>query len=296
MILVNKDTKVIVQGATGKMGASHTKRMMAYGTKIVGGVTPGKGGDKVPGTDVPVFDTVTEAVAKTGATCSVIFVPPYLVLDAGLEAIDAGISLLVVITEGIVPQDTAKLVQAAKLKGVKMIGPNCPGIITPGQALLGILPGSIFKSGPVGMVSRSGTLTYEIALALSDANLGQSTCVGIGGDPVKGMEYPELLTQFNNDPETEIIVLIGEIGGSAEEEAAEFVKQNIKKPVVCYIAGQTAPPGKRMGHAGAIISGGKGTAQSKMDAMKKAGIEVAMTPKEVADKVGKLLKQPAKTK
>ncbi len=296
MILVNKDTKVIVQGATGKMGASHTKRMMAYGTKIVGGVTPGKGGDKVPGTDVPVFDTVAEAIAKTGATCSVIFVPPYLVLDAGLEAIDAGISLLVVITEGIVPQDTAKLVQAAKLKGVKMIGPNCPGIITPGQALLGILPGSIFKSGPVGMVSRSGTLTYEIALALSDANLGQSTCVGIGGDPVKGMEYPEVLTQFNNDPETEIIVLIGEIGGSAEEEAAEFVKANIKKPVVCYIAGQTAPPGKRMGHAGAIISGGKGTAQSKMDAMKKAGIEVAMTPKEVADKVGKLLKQPAKTK
>lgn len=296
MILVNKDTKVIVQGATGKMGASHTKRMMAYGTKIVGGVTPGKGGDKVPGTDVPVFDTVAEAIANTGATCSVIFVPPYLVLDAGLEAIDAGISLLVVITEGIVPQDTAKLVQAAKLKGVKMIGPNCPGIITPGQALLGILPGSIFKSGPVGMVSRSGTLTYEIALALSDANLGQSTCVGIGGDPVKGMEYPEVLTQFNNDPETEIIVLIGEIGGSAEEEAAEFVKQNIKKPVVCYIAGQTAPPGKRMGHAGAIISGGKGTAQSKMDAMKKAGIEVAMTPKEVADKVGKLLKQPAKTK
>ena len=296
MILVNKDTKVIVQGATGKMGASHTKRMMSYGTKIVGGVTPGKGGDKVPGTDVPVFDTVAEAIAKTGATCSVIFVPPYLVLDAGLEAIDAGISLLVVITEGIVPQDTAKLVQAAKLKGVKMIGPNCPGIITPGQALLGILPGSIFKSGPVGMVSRSGTLTYEIALALSDANLGQSTCVGIGGDPVKGMEYPEVLTQFNNDPETEIIVLIGEISGSAEEEAAEFVKQNIKKPVVCYIAGQTAPPGKRMGHAGAIISGGKGTAQSKMDAMKKAGIEVAMTPKEVADKVGKLLKQPAKTK
>jgi succinyl-CoA synthetase alpha subunit len=278
------------------MGASHTKRMMAYGTKIVGGVTPGKGGGKVPGTDVPVFDTVAEAIAKTGATCSVIFVPPYLVLDAGLEAIDAGISLLVVITEGIAPQDTAKLVQAAKLKGVKMIGPNCPGIITPGQALLGILPGSIFKSGPVGMVSRSGTLTYEIALALSDANLGQSTCVGIGGDPVKGMEYPEVLTQFNNDPETEIIVLIGEIGGSAEEEAAEFVKANIKKPVVCYIAGQTAPPGKRMGHAGAIISGGKGTARSKMDAMKKAGIEVAMTPKEVADKVGKLLKQPAKTK
>jgi succinyl-CoA synthetase alpha subunit len=296
VILVNKNTKVIVQGATGKMGGSHTKRMLAYGTQIVAGVTPGKGGEKVPGTDVPVFDTVAEAAKKTGATCSVIFVPPYLVLDAGLEAIEAGLSLLVVITEGIPPQDTAKLVAAGRSKGVKMIGPNCPGIVTPGETLLGILPGSIFKSGPVGMVSRSGTLTYEIALALSDADHGQSTCVGIGGDPVKGMEYPEVLTAFNNDPDTEIIVLIGEIGGSAEEEAAEFVKQNIKKPVVCYIAGQTAPPGKRMGHAGAIISGGKGTAQSKMDAMKAAGIEVAMTPKEVAEKVGKLRKQPARTK
>lgn len=293
MILVNKNTKVLVQGATGKMGAAHTKRMLAYGTQVVGGVTPGRGGEKVPGTDVPVFDTVKEAVEKTGATVSVIFVPPYLVLDAGREAIDAGVNLLVVITEGMPPQDTAKLVAAARSKGVKMVGPNCPGVITPGETLLGILPGTIFKKGPVGMVSRSGTLTYEIALALTDADHGQSTCVGIGGDPVKGMEYPEVLTMFNNDPDTEVIVLIGEIGGSAEEEAAAFVKQNIKKPVICYIAGQTAPPGKRMGHAGAIISGGKGTAQSKMDAMKAAGIEVAMTPREVAEKVAKLRSQQA---
>jgi succinyl-CoA synthetase alpha subunit len=289
VILVNKSTKVIVQGATGKMGAAHTKRMVGYGTQVVGGVTPGRGGDKVPGTDVPVFDTVREAIEKTGATVSVLFVPPYLVLDAGLEAINAGIQLLVVITEGIPPQDTAKLVAQAKRAGVQMVGPNCPGVITPGETLLGILPGSIFKKGNVGMVSRSGTLTYEIALALTSADLGQSTCVGIGGDPVKGMEYPEVLAMFNNDPETEVIVMIGEIGGAAEEEAAEFIKKNVKKPVVGYVAGQTAPPGKRMGHAGAIISGGKGTAESKMKAMKAAGIEVALTPKEVAEKVAKLL-------
>ncbi|MBX9686896.1 MAG: succinate--CoA ligase subunit alpha [Candidatus Obscuribacterales bacterium] len=291
MILVNKDTKVLVQGATGKMGASHTKRMLAYGTQVVAGVTPSRGGTKVPGTEIPVFDTVKGAMDATGATASVIFVPPYLVLDAAAEAIDAGISLLVVITEGMPPQDTAKLVAQARAKGVKMIGPNCPGIITPGEALLGILPGQIFKKGPVGMVSKSGTLTYEIALSLSDAGLGQSTCVGVGGDPVKGMEYPEVLTMFDNDPETEVIVLIGEIGGTAEEEAAEFIKKNIKKPVVAYIAGQTAPPGKRMGHAGAIISGGKGTAASKMEAMKAANIGVALTPREVAEKVAPLLKQ-----
>ncbi|MBX9724292.1 MAG: succinate--CoA ligase subunit alpha, partial [Candidatus Obscuribacterales bacterium] len=278
MILVNKNTKVLVQGATGKMGASHAKRMLAYGTQIVAGVTPSRGGGKIPGTEVPVFDTVKEAMDATGATASVVFVPPYMVLDAAAEAIDAGISLLVVITEGMPPQDTAKLVSQAKAKGVKMIGPNCPGIITPSESLLGILPGSIFKKGPVGMVSKSGTLTYEIALSLTDANLGQSTCVGVGGDPVKGMEYPEVLTLFENDPETEVIVLIGEIGGTAEEEAAEFIKKNIKKPVVAYIAGQTAPPGKRMGHAGAIISGGKGTADSKMKALRAAGIEVALTP------------------
>ncbi|HEY9682092.1 MAG TPA: succinate--CoA ligase subunit alpha [Oculatellaceae cyanobacterium] len=292
MILVNKDTKVIVQGATGKMGSSHTKRMKAYGTNLVGGVTPGKGGTTVEG--LPVFDTVAEAVEKTGATCSCIFVPPYLALDAASEAVDAGISLVVLITEGMPPQDTAKLVDLIKRKGARLIGPNCPGIITPGESLIGILPGSIFKSGPIGMVSKSGTLTYEIALALSDAGQGQSTCIGVGGDPIKGLDYPEVLRLFEEDPATEVIVLIGEIGGTAEEEAAAFIKKNIKKPVVAYIAGQTAPPGKRMGHAGAIISGGKGTAASKIAAFKEAGVTVAMTPSEVAKVVTEARKQPAR--
>lgn len=292
MILVNKETKVIVQGATGKMGSTHTKRMIEYGTKIVGGVTPGRGGETIHG--VPVFDTVKESVEKTGATCTCIFVPPYLALDAAMEALDAGIGLIVLITEGMPPQDTAKLVASVKKAGATLVGPNCPGVITPGETLIGILPGVIFKSGPVGMVSKSGTLTYEIALALSDANQGQSTCVGVGGDPIKGLDYPELLTMFDKDPQTEVIVLIGEIGGSAEEEAAEFIKKNIKKPVVGYIAGQTAPPGKRMGHAGAIISGGKGTAQSKIDAFKANGVAVALTPKEVATKVSELRKQLAR--
>lgn len=285
MILVNKNTKVIVQGATGKMGASHTKRMLGYGTKIVGGVTPGKGGTDIHG--VPVYDTVRQAVEATGATCSVIFVPPYLALDAGCEAVDAGLDLVVLITEGIPPQDTAKLVATATAAGVKLVGPNCPGVITPGDTLIGILPGVIFKQGPVGMISRSGTLTYEIALVLSDAGHGQSTCVGVGGDPIKGMGYQELLTAFNDDPATEVIVLIGEIGGTAEEEAAAYIKEKIKKPVVAYIAGQTAPPGKRMGHAGAIISGGKGTAESKMKALKEAGAQVATTPAEVVEMVSK---------
>jgi succinyl-CoA synthetase alpha subunit len=292
VILVNKDTKVIVQGATGKMGSTHTRRMLDYGTKIVGGVTPGKGGTDIHG--VPVFDTVHEAVEKTGAKCSCIFVPPYLALDAAAEAVDAGIELLVLITEGIPPQDTAKIVANVKARGARMIGPNCPGIITPGQTLIGILPAVIFKSGPVGMISKSGTLTYEIALALSDNNQGQSTCVGVGGDPIKGLDYQELLTLFDNDSATEVIVLIGEIGGSAEEEAAAFIKKNIKKPVVAYIAGRTAPPGKRMGHAGAIISGGKGTAQSKIDAFNAAGVKVAATPNEVAKFVAEARKTPAR--
>lgn len=289
MILVNKETKVIVQGATGKMGASHTKRMLDYGTKIVGGITPGKGGESIHG--VPVFDTVIEAIDKTAADCSVIFVPPYLALDATLEAIDAGIKLAVLITEGIPPQDTAKIAAYAKAKGTRLVGPNCPGVITPGQCLVGILPGVIFKPGPVAMISRSGTLTYEIALVLSDADHGQSTCVGVGGDPIKGIGYPELLSAFNSDPATELIVLIGEIGGTAEEEAAEFIKQNISKPVVAYVAGQTAPPGKRMGHAGAIISGGKGTAESKMKAFQAAGVSVATTPTEVVEKVSQARSQ-----
>jgi len=292
MILVDKSTKVVVQGATGKMGGAHTKRMIDYGTNIVAGVTPGKGGETVHG--VPVFDTVMQAVQKTGATCSVIFVPPYLALDAGYEALDAGIQLLVLITEGIPPLDTAKLAAAVKAKGAKLIGPNCPGIITPGQSLIGILPGSIFKSGPVGMVSKSGTLTYEIALALTESGFGQSTCVGTGGDPVKGLDYKEVLAMFEADPATEVIVMIGEIGGNAEEDAAAFIKKNIKKPVIGYIAGQTAPPGKRMGHAGAIISGGKGTAESKLEAFKANGVKVAMTPSEVAKQVAASLKTPAK--
>jgi len=292
VILVDKHTKVIVQGITGKMGAAHTKRMIEYGTNIVGGVTPGKGGEKMHG--APVFDTVKQAVEATEATCSVIFVPPYLALDAGCEALHTVISLLVLITEVIPPLDTAKLVAQVKAKGAKLIGPNCPGIITPGQSLIGILPGSIFKSGPVGMVSKSGTLTYEIALALTESGLGQSTCVGTGGDPIKGVDYQECLTMFENDPATEVIVMIGEIGGNAEEEAAAFIKKSIKKPVIGFIAGQTAPPGKRMGHAGAIISGGKGTAESKLEAFKANGVRVAMTPAEVAKQVADALKQPAK--
>ena len=277
MILVDKNTKVIVQGATGKMGSAHTKRMIEYGTNIVGGTTPGKGGETIHGK--PVFDTVLEAVEKTGATCSCIFVPPYLALDAGMEALDAGIKLLVLITEGMPPQDTAKLVAEVKAKDAKLIGPNCPGIITPGQSLIGILPGTIFKSGPVGMVSKSGTLTYEIALALTESGLGQSTCVGTGGDPIKGLDYKEVLSMFEADPATEVIVMIGEIGGNAEEDAADYIKANIKKPVIGFIAGQTAPPGKRMGHAGAIISGGKGTAESKLESFRSNGVHVAMTPK-----------------
>ena len=294
MILVDKNTKVIVQGATGKMGSAHTKRMIEYGTNIVCGTTPGKGGETIHGK--PVFDTVLEAVEKTGATCSCIFVPPYLALDAGMEALDAGIKLLVLITEGMPPQDTAKLVAQVKAKDAKLIGPNCPGIITPGQSLIGILPGSIFKSGPVGMVSKSGTLTYEIALALTESGLGQSTCVGTGGDPIKGLDYKEVLSMFEADPATQVIVMIGEIGGNAEEDAADYIKANIKKPVIGFIAGQTAPPGKRMGHAGAIISGGKGTAESKLESFRSNGVLVAMTPKEVAQQAAEALKQPVKAK
>lgn len=295
MILIDKDTRVIVQGATGKMGSTHLRHMVAYGTKVVAGVTPGRGGETVE--SVPVYDTVEEAVAATDAKCSVVFVPPYLALDAGCEAVAAGVRLLCVITEGIPPQDTAKLAAMAKASDTILIGPNCPGVITPSQCLIGILPGNIFRPGRVGMISRSGTLTYEIALVLSEAGHGQSTCVGVGGDPIKGAGYLELLELFEKDRDTDVIVLIGEIGGTAEEEAAEFIKTNIKKPVVAYIAGQTAPPGKRMGHAGAIISGGKGTAAAKVKALQDAGVAVASVPDEVAEKVGNILAgrlQPAK--
>lgn len=274
------------------MGKTHTAHMLKYGTKIVAGVTPGKAGQEIHG--IKVYDTVSEAKEKTRANASCIFVPAYFALDAAYEAFDAGMELVVIITEGIPPHDEVKIIRKATELGVKVIGPNCPGIINPGECLIGIHPGNIYKSGKVGIISRSGTLTYEIALALTNANIGQSTCVGIGGDPVIGLGFIECLKLFNSDKDTEVIVLIGEIGGTAEEEASDFIKKEIKKPTVAYIAGRTAPPGKRMGHAGAIISGGKGTAESKVKAFKAANVEVADTPVQVVDLVKKITKQPAK--
>jgi len=282
-VLINKNTKVIVQGITGGMGRTHTALMKKYGTNIVGGVTPGKGGTEQDG--VPVFDSVAEAVAKTGANCSVIFVPPYLCLDAALEAIDAGLPLISVITEGLPPQDAVKLHAAAKLKGTLVNGPNCPGIITPGECLIGIHPGSIYMPGRVGLISRSGTLTYEIGLGLKQSGIGISTAVGIGGDPIIGIDQIVSLDLFEKDKDTDLIILVGEIGGTAEEDAADYIKANIKKPVIGYIAGRTAPAGKRMGHAGAIISGNKGTAESKTKAFTNAGVKVAMTPSEIVELV-----------
>ena len=291
-VLINKETKVIVQGITGGMGKTHTGHMLKYGTKIVAGVTPGKGGQEIHG--VKVFDTVQEAKDKTGASVSCIFVPAYFALDAAYEAFDAGIKLVVIITEGIPPHDEVKIIKRANELGVNVIGPNCPGIITPGECLIGIHPGIIYKPGKVGMVSRSGTLTYEVALALTNANIGQSTCIGIGGDPVIGLGFIDCLKLFNEDKNTEAIVMMGEIGGTAEEEAAEFIKKEVKKPVVAYIAGRTAPPGKRMGHAGAIISGGKGTADSKVKALNNANVQVADIPSQVVDLIKKVTKEAAK--
>lgn len=282
-ILINKETKVIVQGITGGMGKTHTELMLAAGTNIVGGVTPGKGGQNIHG--IPVFDTVQEAYKKTGANCSVIFVPPYLVLDAALEAIDVGIPLISVITEGMPPQDAVKLHAAAEAKGTLVNGPNCPGIITPGECLIGIHPNSIYMPGRVGLASRSGTLTYEIGLGLKQADIGISTAVGLGGDPIIGVDQIKCMELFEQDPDTDMMILVGEIGGTAEEEAAEYIKHNVKKPVVGYVAGRTAPPGKRMGHAGAIISGNKGTAESKMKAFEDAGMKVAKTPNEIIELV-----------
>jgi succinyl-CoA synthetase alpha subunit len=278
-ILINKQTKVIVQGITGSMGKTHALLMKKYGTNIVGGVTPGKGGQTLEG--IPVFDTVLEAVNATGANCSVIFVPPYMALDASLEAIDAGLPLISVITEGLPPQDAVKLHAAAEAKGTLVNGPNCPGIITPGECLIGIHPGSIYMAGRVGLISRSGTLTYEIGLGLKQAGIGISTAVGIGGDPIIGIDQIKSLELFEKDPSTDLIILVGEIGGTAEEDAAEYIKKHVKKPVIGYIAGRTAPPGKRMGHAGAIIAGNKGTAESKIKAFETAGAKVAMTPSEI---------------
>ena len=288
-VLINKSTKIIVQGITGNMGKTHTTHMIKYGTKIVAGVTPGKKGQEVSG--VKVYDTVLEAKEKTGATVSCIFVPAYYALDAAYEAFDASMELVVIITEGIPPHDEVKIIREANKRGVKVIGPNCPGIITPGECLIGIHPGIIYKPGKVGMISRSGTLTYEIGLALTNANIGQSTCIGIGGDPVIGIGFIECLKLFNDDKDTEAIVLIGEIGGTAEEEAAEFIKKEVKKPVVAYIAGRTAPPGKRMGHAGAIITGNKGTAESKIRAFSEANVKTAEIPSQVVTLVQDAIKQ-----
>lgn len=278
-ILINKDTKVLVQGITGRDGSFHTGKMVAYGTKIVAGVSPGKGGQTVH--DVPVFNTVEDAVIQTGATVSVIFIPASLAADAILEAADAGIKLVICISEGVPTLDMVKATAYLKKKGVQLIGANCPGLITPEESMIGILPGNIFKKGNVGLMSRSGTLTYLMVSLLTQSGLGQSTCVGIGGDPVAGLYYQELLEMFENDPETEAIVLIGEIGGDAEERAAQYIKEHVTKPVVAFIAGQTAPPGKRMGHAGAIISSGSGTAEEKIAAFEAVGVPVARLPVDV---------------
>jgi succinyl-CoA synthetase alpha subunit len=291
-ILVDKKTRLIVQGITGSEGSFHTEQMIEYGTNVVAGVTPGKGGSDFEG--IPVFNTVEEAVKQKKANASVIFVPPAFAADAIYEAVSAGIKVIVCITEGIPAADMVKVYDTIKDKGVVLVGPNCPGVISPGKAKVGIMPGFIHKAGKIGVVSRSGTLTYEAVKQLTDVNLGQSTCVGIGGDPVVGSEFVDIIKMFNEDPGTEGIVMIGEIGGTAEEEAAEFIKKNVKKPVVGFIAGRTAPPGRRMGHAGAIISGGKGTAIEKMNAMKRAGIKVVDSPAEIGSTMLKALR--AKTK
>lgn len=305
-ILADKKTKLLVQGITGREGEFHTKQMLAFGTKIVAGVTPGKGGNKVEG--VPVFDTVEEAVKKTGANAACVFVPAAFSADAALESLYAGISLVVLITEGVPTQDMLVVHEAMQKQGAGgreqgagknkqatvVVGPNCPGLISPGKCKIGIIPNHIVKEGPVGIVSRSGTLTYEILAELTHRSIGQSTCVGIGGDPILGSKFIDILPYFEKDTQTKAVILIGEIGGSDEEIAAEYIKKKMKKPVVAFISGRTAPEGKRMGHAGAIISGGKGTAQSKMDAFKKARVPVADTLIEVADKIEALLKKKKK--
>ena len=275
-ILVNKETRVLTQGITGATGQFHTKACKEYGSRMVAGVTPGKGGSRFEG--IPIFDTVAEAVAETGANASVIYVPPPFAADAIMEAADARIPLIICITEGVPVRDMVKVKRYLAGKPSQLLGPNCPGVITPGECKIGIMPGHIHRPGAVGVVSRSGTLTYEAVDQLTRLGLGQSSCVGIGGDPVHGFEFVDVLDLFNRDPATEAVVMIGEIGGSAEEEAAAWIEAYMKKPVVGFIAGQTAPPGKRMGHAGAIISGGKGTAREKIEAMKRAGIRMSASP------------------
>ena len=278
-IWADENTRVVVQGLTGKEGQFHAAKCREYGTKIVAGMTPGRGGTEVDG--VPVFDTVTEARESTGCNASLLFVPALAAADAILEAAAAGVELIVCITEGIPARDEAMVMQTLARGRSRLIGPNCPGIISPGKTKLGIMPAHIHKEGSIGVVSRSGTLTYEAVDQLTKLGLGQSTCVGIGGDPVPGTNFVEVLDAFNRDPQTDAVVMIGEIGGSAEEEAAAFIRQNVRKPVAAFIAGQTAPPGRRMGHAGAIISGGKGTAGEKIEALQAAGIHVAATPAEI---------------
>ncbi|MEE2902109.1 MAG: succinate--CoA ligase subunit alpha [Myxococcota bacterium] len=279
-IFVNNETKVLVQGITGSAGSFHAKQMLAYGTAVVGGVTPGKGGQKFD-ESVPIFDTVGDAREATGANATVIYVPARFAADAICEAVDAGIELVVAITEGIPVTDMVKVARFMKGKPSRLVGPNCPGVITPGQCKIGIMPGHIHKEGRIGVVSRSGTLTYEAVGQLSALDIGQSTCVGIGGDPVAGTNFIDVLEAFNADEDTDAVIMIGEIGGTAEENAAAYIKAEMKKPVVGFIAGRTAPPGKRMGHAGAIISGGKGTADDKIEALKSAGVHVASTPADM---------------
>jgi len=288
-ILVNRDTKVLVQGITGAYGGNHARWCMEYGTKIVGGVTPGKGGQKFED-KVPIFNTVAEAVDKTSADASVIFVPPPFAAEAILEAIDAGVRLVICITEGIPVADMigVRRVLDGQSK-TRLVGPNCPGVITPGQCKIGIMPGHIHKAGNIGVVSRSGTLTYEAVGQLSALGIGQSSCVGIGGDPVNGTDFVDVLRLFNADPDTHGVIMIGEIGGNAEEQAAAYIKAEFKKPVCGFIAGTTAPPGKRMGHAGAIISGGKGTAGDKIAALKEAGVKIAPTPSDLGTTLKSLL-------
>lgn len=302
-VLVNKNTKVLVQGITGSEGTFHTSQMLEYGTKVVAGVTPGKGGLKYEGNDeykfikpVPVFNSVSEGVKKTKADTSIIFVPPPFAADAILEAIEAGVKLIICITEGIPVRDMITVKAALENSKSTLIGPNCPGVITPGEAKIGIMPGFIHTPGKVGVVSRSGTLTYEAVKQLTDEGLGQTTCIGIGGDPIIGTQFIDAIKLFNKDDKTEAIMMIGEIGGTAEEEAAEYIKRYVKKPVIGFIAGRTAPPGRRMGHAGAIISGGKGGAEDKIAVMKDAGIHIVDVPGDLGVTVTKALKSKKKTK